>query len=270
MRCDTTARVRQRSGARAIGRHAAALFAAAGLAGCAPSPPLSASSPESTIPVAEALRGAWAMEVPDSVRTRLPDVATTFLSLRFDDGGRVSVSVGDVVEGAYRVDGRDVVVIAPGDTGAARIAYGPSRKAPLIYEMRGDTLWWRGGDAPVPLASWVSVLERERRLPAGLWRHAWIDGLVGEARLQLTAGGCARFVLVSGTFTRSFRVTADTLSTDFDGFLGIPGRSRYTAQGDTLRLDFTFDTRRGPEPTQLRFVRQRYEMLDPMARCPGR
>lgn len=255
----------------AVRPRAAAALAAVGLVACAPArPDPVASLPTTTTarPADAVLHGAWVMEVPDSVRARMAGLRTAHQSLHLGTGGRATLSTGDAVDGAYRVTGRELAVIAAGDTAVALVAHAAGRMAPLLYEMRDDTLWWRGGGAaPVPLRSWVPALERERRLPAGLWRHAWLPDRGEEATLQLSAGGCARFLRSTGSLTRRYRVAGDTLRLGFGGFLGIPDESRYDVRGDTLRLDFTFAGRRGPEPMQLRFVRQRYEMLDPAARC---
>ena len=268
--CEITGKSRGRWPVGTSWRAAAALVAGS-LAACAPAQRDPAASPPVVAAAAvddETLHGVWVMEVPDSVRAGAANLRAVYQSLHLGREGRATLRVGDAVEGAYRVAGRELTVVTAGDTAVARVAHSPGQTAPLVYEMRNDTLWWRGGGgAPVPLRSWIPALERERRLPAGLWRHAWLTDRGEEATLQLSAGGCARFLRSSGSVTRPYRVAGDTLRLDFGGVLGIPERSRYVIRGDTLRLDFVYATRRGPESMQLRFVRQRYEMLDPAARC---
>ena len=97
-----------------------------------------------------------------------------YLDLVFGRDGQAHVTIGDAVEGSYRVAGDEVTVVAPGDTIAARVPLGGASggTVPLVYGIRRDTPWWRGGaGAPVPLRAWVPSLERERSLPAGAWLH---------------------------------------------------------------------------------------------------
>ena len=85
--------------------------------------------------------------------------------------------------------------------------------------------------------------------------------------LQLTTGGCALFRRIMGVDSSPFRVAGDSLHLGWNGFLGLPARSRYTVRGDTLQLDFLYADGAAPQPVQLRFVRSRPEIMDPHARC---
>lgn len=265
--------VRQASaGAMGIGR----VLVAAGAVACTSTPappPVGQATPASTSPDVAGratreqgtLGGTW-LEMRDSARATS---ATWYLSLSFSGDGTARVVIGDIVEGRYEVAGTEVTVVGAGGTSVARVPLGGpgGRAVPLRYEMRRDTLWWQGGGStPVPLRAWVPALERERRLPAGAWFHAWPNAR-GRASLQLSAGGCARFVRATGTLTRPYRVDGDTLWMGFGGFLGLPERSRLSLRGDTLELDFMYAGAGAPQPIQLRFVRHRYEILDLAARC---